>query len=116
VYAHQQIEVHLNRRPSEIGPCPGPTTRVLAVLSGHDGDRMPARDLCNTLSWEKSRLSHQVRRMQKDGLISREPNPDDARSTPGLPAPGWPPPPSRRRRPGHVAGRPPQLHRPAHPG
>jgi DNA-binding MarR family transcriptional regulator len=42
---------------------------------------MPARDLCNTLGWEKSRVSHQVRRMQKDGLICREPNPDDARST-----------------------------------
>jgi DNA-binding MarR family transcriptional regulator len=42
---------------------------------------MPARDLCNVLGWEKSRLSHQLRRMQKDGLISREPNPDDARST-----------------------------------
>ena len=42
---------------------------------------MPAHELCNTLGWEKSRVSHQVRRMQKDGLISREPNPDDARST-----------------------------------
>jgi DNA-binding MarR family transcriptional regulator len=42
---------------------------------------MPAHELCNTLDWEKSRVSHQVRRMQKDGLVSREPNPDDARST-----------------------------------
>jgi len=42
---------------------------------------MPARELCNALGWEKSRVSHQVRRMQKDGLICREPNPDDARST-----------------------------------
>ena len=42
---------------------------------------MPARDLRNALGWEKSRLSHQLRRMQNDGLISREPNPDDARST-----------------------------------
>jgi DNA-binding MarR family transcriptional regulator len=42
---------------------------------------MPARELCNALGWEKSRLSHQVRGMQKDGLISREPNPADARST-----------------------------------
>lgn len=41
---------------------------------------MAARALSNALSWEKSRLSHQLRRMQKDGLISREPNPDDARS------------------------------------
>jgi DNA-binding MarR family transcriptional regulator len=42
---------------------------------------MPAHALCIALGWEKSRLSHQVRRMQKDGLISREPNPSDARST-----------------------------------
>ena len=80
VYAHQQIEVHLNRRLQKSG-LSGADYEVLAVLSALDGDRMPARDLCNTLGWEKSRLSHQVRRMQKDGLISREPNPDDARST-----------------------------------
>src|SRR5260370_42389484 len=42
---------------------------------------MPGSDLCKTMGWEKSRVSHQVRRMQKDGLIGREPNPDDARST-----------------------------------
>jgi DNA-binding MarR family transcriptional regulator len=80
VYAHQQIEVHLNRRLQESG-LSGSDYEVLAVLSTLDADRMPARELCNTLGWEKSRLSHQVRRMQKDGLISREPNPDDARST-----------------------------------
>jgi DNA-binding MarR family transcriptional regulator len=51
------------------------------VLSALDGDRMPAHDLCKALGWEKSRLSHQVRRMQTDGLIGREPNPKDARST-----------------------------------
>ena len=80
VYAHQQIEVHLNRRLQESG-LSGSDYEVLAVLSTLDADRMPARELCNTLGWEKSRLSHQVRRMQKDGLICREPNPDDARST-----------------------------------
>jgi DNA-binding MarR family transcriptional regulator len=42
---------------------------------------MPAQELCAALGWEKSRLSHQVRGMQKDGLIGREPNPADARST-----------------------------------
>ena len=42
---------------------------------------MPSHELRNALGWEKSRLSHQLRRMQKDGLISREPNPADARST-----------------------------------
>ncbi|MDT5337523.1 MAG: hypothetical protein QOD90_3028 [Mycobacterium sp.] len=80
VYAHQRIELHLNRRLQESG-LSGADYEVLAVLSSLDGDRMPAHALCQTLGWEKSRLSHQVRRMQNDGLVSREPNPDDARST-----------------------------------
>jgi DNA-binding MarR family transcriptional regulator len=41
---------------------------------------MPARELCAQLQWEKSRLSHQVRRLQEQGLIVRETNPADARS------------------------------------
>ena len=80
VDAHHQLEVHLNRRLQESG-LSGADYEVLAVLSALDGDRMPAHELCNTLGWEKSRLSHQVRRMQTDGLIRREPNPNDARST-----------------------------------
>src|ERR1700685_4149098 len=80
MHAHHQLVVHLNRGLQESG-LSGADYEVLAVLSALDGDRMPARDLCNTLGWEKSRVSHQVRRMQKDGLICREPNPDDARST-----------------------------------
>jgi len=80
MHAHHQLGVHLNRGLQESG-LSGADYEVLAVLSAHDGGRMPARDLCKTLGWEKSRLSHQLRRMQKDGLISREPNPDDARST-----------------------------------
>ncbi len=79
-HAHHRLDVHLNRGLQKSG-LSGADYEILAVLSGHDGDRMPARDLCNTLGWEKSRVSHQVRRMQKDGLICREPNPDDARST-----------------------------------
>jgi DNA-binding MarR family transcriptional regulator len=80
IHAHQQIEVHLSRRLQESG-LSGADYEVLAALSARDEDRMPAHALCNALGWEKSRLSHQVRRMQKDGLVSREPNPDDARST-----------------------------------
>ncbi|GFG85036.1 MarR family winged helix-turn-helix transcriptional regulator [Mycolicibacter algericus] len=78
--ANQQIEAHLGRRLLEAG-LSGADYSVLAALSALDGDRMSARQLSQTLGWEKSRLSHQVRRMQKDGLIGREPNPNDARST-----------------------------------
>ncbi len=80
IHAHDQIEAHLNRRLQQ-SSLSGADYSVLAALSARGGDRMPSHALCNALGWEKSRLSHQVRRMQKDGLISREPNPDDARST-----------------------------------
>src|SRR6202167_236821 len=91
-HAHHQLGVHLTRGLQESG-LSGADYEILAVLSGHDGDRMPAHDLCNTLGWEKSRVSPQARRMQKEGLICREPNPDDARSTMVclLPAGGRPP-------------------------
>src|SRR5246127_4405103 len=73
-HAHHQLDVHLNRGLQQSG-LSGADYEVLAVLSEHDGNRMPARDLGNRLGWEKSRVSHQVRRMQQDGLICREPNP-----------------------------------------
>ena len=50
------------------------------MLSQHPGGRLPAQELCGLLHWEKSRLSHQVRRMQQQGLVAREPNPADGRS------------------------------------
>ena len=80
MHAHHRLGVLLNRGMRESG-LSGADYEVLAVLSALDGDRTRACDLCKALGWEKSRVSHQVRRMQKDGLISREPNPDDARST-----------------------------------
>jgi DNA-binding MarR family transcriptional regulator len=80
MHAHHQLVAHLNRGLQESG-LSGADYEVLAALSANDGACMPARDLCNALGWEKSRVSHQLRRMQDDGLVSREPNPDDARST-----------------------------------
>ena len=79
IHSHHQLVVHLNRGLQESGVS-GADYEILAVLSSSDGDRMPSHELGSVLSWEKSRLSHQLRRMQSDGLITREPNPDDARS------------------------------------
>jgi DNA-binding MarR family transcriptional regulator len=80
IYANHQLVLRLNRGLQTSG-LSGADYAVLVALSALDTGRMPAHELCNTLGWEKSRVSHQVRRMQRDGLISREPNPDDARST-----------------------------------
>ena len=77
--ARHQVGVHLDRGLQESG-LSGADYEVLALLSDHDGDQMPSHELRNALGWEKSRLSHQLRRMQKDGLITREPNPADARN------------------------------------
>ena len=53
MHAHHELVVHLNRGLQESG-LSGADYEILAVLSDHDGDRMPAHDMCNTLGWEKS--------------------------------------------------------------
>ncbi|MEV7425501.1 MULTISPECIES: MarR family winged helix-turn-helix transcriptional regulator [unclassified Streptomyces] len=52
---------------------------VLASLTERGGGRMRFLDLANLVEWEKSRMSHQVRRMTKRGLLAREECPDDGR-------------------------------------
>lgn len=45
---------------------------VLVRLSEHDADRMRILELARSLNWEKSRLSHQLTRMQQRGLVERK--------------------------------------------
>jgi DNA-binding MarR family transcriptional regulator len=52
---------------------------VLVNLSEAPGDRLRSFELGATLAWEKSRLSHQLRRMQQRGLVTREECPTDRR-------------------------------------
>ncbi|WP_405970687.1 MarR family winged helix-turn-helix transcriptional regulator [Streptomyces sp. NBC_00988] len=80
VHAHHQLRVRLERHLIQDSGLSEADYEVLAVLSECPGERASARELCDLLSWEKSRLSHQVRGMQRRGLVTREPNPDDARS------------------------------------
>ena len=80
MHAHHQLDVRLNRLLLQDSGLTEADYEILAVLSEHPTGRMPAQELCALLQWEKSRLSHQVRRMQQQGLVAREPNPADARS------------------------------------
>jgi DNA-binding MarR family transcriptional regulator len=80
MHARYQLTVRLNRHLLEDSGLTGADYEILAVLSGHPAGRMSAQELCALLQWEKSRLSHQARRMEKQGMIAREPNPADARS------------------------------------
>jgi DNA-binding MarR family transcriptional regulator len=52
---------------------------VLVHLSEAADEQLRARDLAGTLQWEKSRLSHQIKRMEKRGLVERAECPTDAR-------------------------------------
>lgn len=45
---------------------------LLAPLSEADGEVLRARDLGRRVGWERSRLSHQVSRMETRGLVCRE--------------------------------------------
>lgn len=52
---------------------------LLAPLSETDGGVLRARDLGRRVGWERSRLSHQVTRMERRGLVGRERCGDDQR-------------------------------------
>jgi len=81
VHAHHRLSVRLNQLLIQDSGLTKADYEILAVLSEHPTGRVPARELCASLQWEKSRLSHQVKHLQEQGLVTREPNPADGRSS-----------------------------------
>lgn len=53
---------------------------VLVVLSERETGLMAYRDLAEETGWEKSRLSHQITRMERRGLLERRGCSDDGRT------------------------------------
>src|SRR4051794_20725963 len=56
-----------------------PDFEVLVQLTDSAEGRVRVSDLARSLSWERSRVSHHVSRMQRRGLVRREECPDDGR-------------------------------------
>jgi DNA-binding MarR family transcriptional regulator len=54
---------------------------VLVPLSDAPEGVLRMRDLGNEILWDRSRLSHQVRRMEQRGLVAREECEEDARGS-----------------------------------
>jgi DNA-binding MarR family transcriptional regulator len=52
---------------------------VLVQLSEHEQNRMRVLELARAIGWEKSRLSHQLTRMQQRGLVERSNCDEDRR-------------------------------------
>lgn len=56
-----------------------PDFEVLVQLTEAAEGRLRATDLAEALQWERSRLSHHIKRMEARGLIVREGCPEDGR-------------------------------------
>ncbi len=54
---------------------------LLVPLSEAPDHVLRARELCRAAGWERSRLAHQLRRMEQRGLVRRFDCPSDARGT-----------------------------------
>ncbi|MCO5970102.1 MarR family winged helix-turn-helix transcriptional regulator [Actinoallomurus soli] len=54
---------------------------VLNALADSPGGRLQLSDLAIRIGWERSRVSHQVLRMEARGLVERRPSSADARAT-----------------------------------
>jgi DNA-binding MarR family transcriptional regulator len=70
---------HLARRLAAQSGLSEPEYEVLVALSEAPDHQMRSRDLGRALQWQRSRLSHQLDRMVKRELVTREPCPTDAR-------------------------------------
>lgn len=66
-----KLTARLNRDMQEQSGISIADFSVLAQLSEHPDARMRVLELARALGWEKSRLSHQLTRMQQRGLIQR---------------------------------------------
>ena len=52
---------------------------VLVALSEAEDHKLRLRELCSGLNWDRSRTSHQVTRMERRGLVTKNKGPADAR-------------------------------------
>ncbi|WP_370618780.1 MarR family winged helix-turn-helix transcriptional regulator [Mumia sp. Pv 4-285] len=77
---HERLVRHLAREITRETGLSDADYAVLEALVDVPAGRLRARDLRLALEWEKSRLSHQTRRMEQRGLLARETCEADGRS------------------------------------
>ncbi len=76
----RQLDRVIERQLTEAG-LSSADYELLVPLSEATGDEVRARDLGRLVGWDRSRLSHQLRRMEQRGLLRRQDCPTDARGT-----------------------------------
>lgn len=74
-----ELSAHLARQLAADSGLSEADYAVLVAVSEAPGRRIRWRELCHTLGWDPSRLSHQIRRMEDRGTVERAPCDGDAR-------------------------------------
>lgn len=68
----RELPAELNRQLTRDAGLSGADYALLVPLSEASDGRLRPRDLGRQVDWDRSRLSHQIRRMQERGLVLRE--------------------------------------------
>ncbi len=79
--AHEALTARLNRELQTGFDLSHADYGVLVFLSEADESRSRPYELAEALQWEKSRLSHHLKRMEARGLVARAECPSDARGS-----------------------------------
>jgi DNA-binding MarR family transcriptional regulator len=74
-----RLDAQLARDLAAISDLSGPDYGVLVALTDRPDGRMRLFELARHLGWERSRVSHQVTRMSRRGLVTKEKNCPDRR-------------------------------------
>jgi len=80
VRVHQALAARLGKDLQAHAKLSGAEFEILVALTDVPDGRLRFNELAKTVEWEQSRLSHQISRMIKRGLVAREDCPADGRS------------------------------------
>jgi DNA-binding MarR family transcriptional regulator len=76
-----RLSYEISRELQTDGRLSHPDFHVLNALADSPAGRLQLSDLAVRTGWERSRVSHQVLRMESRGLVERQPSAADARAT-----------------------------------
>ena len=77
----RQLDRALETQLQQDAGISSPDYEILLAVFRSPHKRLRSRDLAELIGWEKSRISHQVSRMESRGLVERSECEDDLRGT-----------------------------------
>lgn len=81
MYASRRLRVRVSAVISNAAALSEPDFEVLVTLFESPGRALRSSELADRVGWDRSRLSHHAGRLEKRGLLTREPCPGDNRGS-----------------------------------